>query len=106
MAAATEPWQAALALFLCGLGSSVHYPLAVAAAHRALPGRPGRVEALQHLLSPLELAAPVVFGLLADTCGLRVALLGLALQPLLVAALVHGRGPSSGRASGARSRGP
>jgi MFS family permease len=77
-----------LALGALGACAATHYPLAQAAAYRALPGAPGSVAALGQLFGPLDLAIPVVLGLLADRCGLMAALVGLLLQPLgLIAAL-------------------
>ncbi|MCA9492015.1 MAG: MFS transporter [Myxococcales bacterium] len=72
---------AGLALFVCGLGNGPQYPLALSAAHRALPGHPGRVEALKNVFTPLDLVFPLAFGVLADHAGLGVALVALGLQP-------------------------
>jgi hypothetical protein len=48
------------------------------------------VAALGQLFGPLDLAIPVVLGLLADRYGSTVALLGLLVQPLgLLAALAR-----------------
>ncbi|MCB9696893.1 MAG: MFS transporter [Alphaproteobacteria bacterium] len=72
---------AGLALFVSGLGTGPQYPLALSAAHRALPGRPGAVEALKNVFTPLDLLFPLAFGALADHAGLGVALVALGLQP-------------------------
>jgi MFS family permease len=76
---------AALALFVCGMAEGLHYPLALAQAHRARPGHPGQVEALQELFVPLELAWPLAFGMLADQFGLGVAMFALGIQPVGIA---------------------
>jgi fucose permease len=81
---------AVLALGVLGACAATHYPLAQAAAYRALPGEPSSVAALGQLFGPLDLAIPVVLGLLADRYGSTVALLGLLVQPLgLLAALAR-----------------
>ena len=85
--ASPSPIGAGIALFVCGLGVGPQYPLALAAAHRALPGRPGRVEALSQLLVVLDLAFPLVFGAVADRLGLAAALVFLGLQPAGLALL-------------------
>lgn len=99
---APGPWTAACALFVCGLGVGPQYPLALAAAHRARPGHPGQVEALQEAFIGVELAFPLVFGLIADQLGLGAALLFLGLQPLGISAIAwtvpRGRHPN-GRAT-------
>lgn len=85
---AGSPILAALALGVLGACAATHYPLAQAAAYRALPGASRSVAALGQLFGPLDLAIPVVLGLLADRYGLALALLGLLAQPLgLIAAL-------------------
>src|SRR5690606_32828389 len=53
------------ALFLLEVALSQLYPLAMAQAHRALPGRSARVEAVAALLAPFDLVAPVLLGLVA-----------------------------------------
>jgi predicted MFS family arabinose efflux permease len=79
-------WVAALALVLVGLSAAPHYPLLKAAAYEALPGRPGLVNALSQLLVPLEVAIPVLLGVIAARHGVGAALAALALQPLVVLA--------------------
>lgn len=84
---------AALALGVLGACAAMHYPLAQAAAYRPLPGNSPSVAALGQLFGPLDLAIPVVLGLLADRYGLALALFGLVVQPLgLLAALGWKRG--------------
>jgi hypothetical protein len=89
-----------LALTLLGACAATHYPLAQAAAYRAAPGSSGTVAALAQLFGPLDLAIPVLLGLLADRSGVLAALWGLVLQPLgLLAALAR-----SARARGSATR--
>lgn len=85
---------AGLALFVCGVGVGPQYPLALAAAHRALPGHPNRVEALGNLLVALDLLFPIAFGVLADRWGIGAALAFLGLQPagLVLLAVASRRG--------------
>jgi MFS family permease len=84
LAAGTSPLGVGLAV-LFGAGVGPMYPLAKAAAYARCPGRPGLVGALDRLFYPLDLAAPVLLGLLSDSYGLQVALLALLVQPLTVA---------------------
>jgi hypothetical protein len=92
LAAGASPIGIGLAV-LFGAGVGPMYPLAKAAAYARRPDRPGLVGALDHLFVPLDLAAPVLLGLLSDRLGLQVALLALLVQPLVVAsvALISGR---------------
>lgn len=61
-------------------------------------GRPSQVAALNRLLSPLEVAAPVLLGLVADRIGLAAALALLALQPVTVLAVaLRSKGAERGR---------
>lgn len=79
---------------LLGMGIAPMWPLAKAAAFARVPGRPGLVNALDRVLSPLELGAPLVVGFVADRYGLVVALVTLLIQPALVAAVaLHTRRP-------------
>ena len=69
-------------LFATGLFASALYPLTKAQAYRALPGRSGLLNALGHVFTPLDLALPLLLGLLADRFGLVVALALLLAQPI------------------------
>ena len=69
-------------LFVTGLGAGPQYPVALARAHARRPDRPGLVSALSALLTPLDLALPLLVGLWADRFGLGPALALLAFQPL------------------------
>jgi MFS family permease len=79
---AGTPLQAAAALTVLGACAAAHYPLAQAAAYRALPSSSSTVAALSQLFGPVDLLIPVAIGLLADRFGLDFALLGLLVQPL------------------------
>jgi len=81
----------ASALLLAGVGffAAPLYPIAKAQAYRALPGQSGLVVASGQLFAPLELAVPLVLGLLADRFGLIVALTLLIAQPLGLLALAR-----------------
>ncbi len=69
-------------LALLGALVSTYYPLVQARAYAALPGHPGVVNAVAALLSPLDLAAPLALGVLAEHGGSHAALAALALVPL------------------------
>lgn len=86
----------ALSIPLLGLTGALAaplYPIAKAQAFRALPGRPGTVNALGQIFTPADVALPLVLGLVADRWGLQATLLVLVLQPvgLLLLALVTRR---------------
>ena len=81
-------WLAGVALFAIGLGATSWYPVARAATYDRLPGRAGLARAITGLIMPLELALPVVVGLLAERFGLVVALGFLGLAPVGVLLLI------------------
>jgi hypothetical protein len=60
----------------------LQYPLAKAQSFRAAPEHAALVNALDALLTPLDLALPIALAFLADRAGLRVTLLVLAVQPV------------------------
>lgn len=81
---------AAAALALLGASAAAHYPLAAAAAYRALPHDSNAVAALNQFFGPIDLMIPLALGLVADRMGVGAAVAGLLLQPvalLLIAAL-------------------
>jgi fucose permease len=88
VALAPSPAWMTLALLLLGLSAAPHYGLLQARAYAQLPERPGLVNALGQASVVLELCAPAAVGVLAERCGLAVAICSLALQPLVVLALV------------------
>ena len=88
-------WLASPALLVSGVGTTAPISLALGLAVApmwslstanayAAGKRPSAVAALNKLLSPLEVAAPLLLGLIADQLGLLPALLCLLLQPLAV----------------------
>jgi MFS family permease len=87
-ALAPSPAWLTPALFLLGLCAAPHYALLQARAYAQLPERPGLVNALAQACVVLELCAPAAVGILAERCGLAVAISSLALQPLIVLTLV------------------
>lgn len=80
-------WLSAVALALVGVFSSPMYPVAKAQAYAAMPGSSGAITALGALLLPIEMAFPVVVGLVANAYGVTTALTLLFLQPLGLFAL-------------------
>jgi FSR family fosmidomycin resistance protein-like MFS transporter len=82
---------------------SCWYPLSQARLYAALPGRSGAVTALSTLASPIGLALPVVFGVLASAVGVGNALWVVLLAPaaLLVASI-----ECASRSSSSTSTGP
>jgi MFS family permease len=85
LACERSPFGANCALFCLGIAAAAHYPLLQAAAYDSAPGRPGLVNAGTQLLVPLDIALPLLVGLVAERAGLPLALLSLAVQPLGVA---------------------
>lgn len=82
--AAVTPPTARLAALALGAAATLLYPLAKARLYRALPGCSGTAIAVAGLFAPLDLALPVLLGLLADARGLEVTLLALGAQPLVL----------------------
>ena len=72
--------------FVLGATVAPMWPAVTARAY-ATGGRPGLVAALEGVLTPLEVVAPLALGLVADRYGLGAAMLGLLVQPLVVAAV-------------------
>jgi MFS family permease len=88
-------WASAILLVLVGVFSAPLYPIAVAQAYAALPGRSGAVNAAGHLFTPLSAALPLLLGWLADTYGTGAALVVLLAEPVglvLVASYAVRRG--------------
>jgi MFS transporter, FSR family, fosmidomycin resistance protein len=69
-------------LFLVGVFSSAHYPIAQAQAYASLPGRSTLVAAAGQPFLVFEVLMPLGLGALADGFGLTVALSATLLQPL------------------------
>lgn len=74
-------------LFVLGLTSAPHHPLCQARAYASLADRPGTVHALGQVFGLVDVAAPLVLGVIADRWGLDVALACLLVQPLAVGAM-------------------
>jgi fucose permease len=83
-------------LFLVGFFAAPLYPIAKAQAYRALPGQSGMVNAVAHVFAPLDLAMPVVLGVVADRAGLTTALALLGTQPLGLALIAWWQGRPDG----------
>jgi hypothetical protein len=77
---------AALALGFLGGSAITFHPLLKARAYAALPGRPAMVNAVNALLQPAHLAAPLVLAALAGAHGTPAAIGVLCLAPALVLA--------------------
>jgi fucose permease len=85
-------WASSMLLALTGAFAAAHYPIAMAQAYAALPGRATLVAAAVQLFAVFDLILPLVLGWLVDAGGVGLALLALALQPfglLAVALLMH-----------------
>ncbi len=78
-------WIIALpALLLTGFGAAPWYTVAQAQALKSLPGRSGTVGALQALFAPIEIAAPLLIGLVAEHWGIQAGLVMFLIAPVLV----------------------
>lgn len=78
-------WAVALpALLLTGLGAAPWYTVAQAQALRCLPGRSGTVVALHALFAPIEIAAPLLIGLVAEHWGIQAGIGMFLIAPILV----------------------
>jgi MFS family permease len=97
--AATTWLTSALALGVAGVFAAAHYPLLRARAFAALPEKPNVVLAVGSLCSSLDMALPLLVGVVADGPGLFAAMLVLLAQPLgvLLAAAAARRGERAGR---------
>lgn len=79
-----SPLLAIIALWLTGIGASGWYPIAKAEAYRTLPGQSGMVRAIYSLVTPLEIVAPLLIGLVAEAWGIRAGVALLLLAPIAV----------------------
>jgi hypothetical protein len=73
------------ALLVIGVAGSTLHPLTKAQSYAALPGRPALVNAVTSALLPLDMAAPVVLGVVATHAGSAWAIAGLLIAPAGVA---------------------
>jgi fucose permease len=80
-------WLSALLLFAVGVTAAPLYPITMAQAFAALPGKSGAVQAASHLFTPTSMMLPLLVGWMADRFGTSVALLALAAQPIGLAIL-------------------
>ncbi len=81
LAVTRSPHVGTLALFLIGITGSTLHPLTKARAYAALPNRPALVNAVGSALLPLDMAAPIVLGVLAARLGSAWAIVGLLVAP-------------------------
>jgi predicted MFS family arabinose efflux permease len=89
----------AIALGVAGLFAAAHYPLLRARAFAAVPDRPHVVLAAGSLFGTLDLALPLLVGVVADGAGLLAALLVLLAQPIVVVAAAAAARGSTSRAA-------
>ncbi len=75
-------WLSVGLVFVSGGFVALHYPIAQAAAYRALPGRSTLVAAAAQVYAPFELAVPLAIGWCSDEFGVLAALGLLLLQPM------------------------
>lgn len=76
--------------FLAGVCAGPLYPLAVTCAYAVIPDRPAAVNALASFFSPLEWAVfPIAIGLAGEWIGLTMAMLVLALEPLVLGVVAY-----------------
>jgi predicted MFS family arabinose efflux permease len=76
---------ATLALGFVGAAAIAFHPLLKARAYAALPGRPAMVNAINALLQPAHVAAPLALAWVAGAHGTSAAMGLLCLAPLVVA---------------------
>jgi hypothetical protein len=69
---------------LTGLGAAPWYTIAQAQAYAALPGRSGTVRALQAIFAPIEIAAPLLIGVVAERWGIQAGVTMFLVAPILV----------------------
>lgn len=96
--AAPALWLSAVLFALVGVTIAPLYPLTMAQAYAALPGRSGAVHAAGRIVTPLSLATPWALAALADHAGTTAALAAIAAGPsgiLLAAIVLRPRGVAS-----------
>jgi MFS family permease len=103
----TAPVPSGAGLFIAGLGVAGLYPLGVAAALAAAPGRPTLAGTRLTLASGTAiLAAPLALGVVADATGVVTGwglVVGLTLVALVLVALLPARRPFDGDAGPAEA---
>jgi MFS family permease len=85
MVATKSVVASSFALFVVGAACAPHHPLALARAYTELPEHPGTVQAMGQLFVVVDVAAPLLLGVVADRFGLQSALGCLVLQPAIIA---------------------
>lgn len=80
--AATTWLTSAVTLGVAGLFGAAHFPLLRARAFAAMPDRPNVVLAAGALFGSLDLALPLLVGVVADGAGVFAAMLVLLAQPV------------------------
>mgnify|MGYP001494665983 CR=1 FL=1 len=91
----SSPLGVTLGIFAIGLTAAPLYPVATAQVYAACPGRPALIGAAEQVFAPIEIALPWLVGALADRVGLQWALVGLALQPIVLGTLALRAWPRS-----------
>jgi hypothetical protein len=103
----TTPVPSGAGLFIAGLGVAGLYPLGVAAALAAAPGRPTPAGTRLTLASGTAiLAAPLALGVVADATGVVAGwglVVGLTIVALVLVAVLPARRPSDGDAGPAEA---
>jgi hypothetical protein len=90
----TGPVSGTALFFVVGACTAPLWPLCQARVYDLFPGRPGLASAASTVFAPLDVAAPIALGLVADEAGVVWALALLLLQPVgILALLVGGRRP-------------
>lgn len=81
---AETPLAVGMALLAVGITCAPHHALAFARAYETMPRNPGTVQAVAQLFVVVDVAAPLVFGVIADSHGLRAAIACLVVQPVVI----------------------
>ncbi len=89
---ASSVMAAGVGLAIVGLGGAGWYPIAKGQAFAQLPGRAALVRAMASLTSPLEALLAAAIGLVSLHFGLAAGIACLGTAPLLMLALLAGRG--------------
>ncbi len=88
-------WLSAALLALVGVTAAPLYPLTMAQAYAALPGRSGAVHAAARLLTPLSLGVPWLLAWIADASGTGAALATVLVAPLAMVLLALSLPPAA-----------
>lgn len=96
----TGPYLGTALFFVVGACTAPLWPLCQARVYDLFPGRAGLAAAAGNVFAPLDVAAPIALGLVADGAGVVAALALLLLQPLGILALVGVGRARRGRGGG------